>query len=255
MVSLSLGADPRDFALFAFGGAGPLHACALARELGVPRVLVPARPGITNALGCVVADLRHDFVQTLNRPVHALEAGELAGVFSDQAAQGKALLDKERVVMTGVRHVYSVDMQFAGQTHLLRVPLERPDVTPDALQTLFEEVYFARFKVRLPEIRAQVVNANCSVVGQRAPLDLSVLVDPAGRKATLDEARSGSRNVRFEDDWHETPVYWRDHLPLAFQLEGPGIVEQMDTTVLIEPGCVASGDAHGNILIDVGEVA
>ena len=69
MVSLSLGADPRDFALFAFGGAGPLHAAALARELGVPRVLVPARPGITNALGCVVADLRHDYVRTVNAPL------------------------------------------------------------------------------------------------------------------------------------------------------------------------------------------
>ncbi|MDD9726705.1 hydantoinase/oxoprolinase family protein [Roseovarius sp. SK2] len=253
MVSLSLGADPRDFALFAFGGAGPLHACALARELGVPRVLVPARPGITNALGCVVADLRHDFVQTVNRPVHALEAGELAAVFAGQAAAGKAMLDRERVAMTGVRHVYSVDMQFAGQTHLLRVPLERPDVMPEELQSLFEDVYFARFKVRLPEIRAHVVNANCSVIGERAPLDLSVLVDPAGRKATLEEARQGSRRVRFEDDWHETPIYWRDHLPLEFRLQGPGIVAQMDTTVLIEPGCVAAGDAHGNILISVGE--
>ncbi|QFT91450.1 Acetophenone carboxylase gamma subunit [Roseovarius sp. THAF9] len=253
MVSLSLGADPRDFALFAFGGAGPLHACALARELGVPRVLVPARPGITNALGCVVADLRHDFVQTVNRPVHALEAGELAAVFSAQAAAGKAMLEKERVAMTGVRHVYSVDMQFAGQTHLLRVSLERPDVTPEELQSLFEDIYFARFKVRLPEIRAHVVNANCSVIGEREPLDLSVLVDPAGRKATLEEARQASRRVRFEDDWHETPIYWRDHLPLEFRLEGPGIVAQMDTTVLIEPGCVATGDAHGNILIAVGE--
>ena len=73
MVSLSLGADPRDFTLFAFGGAGPLHAAALARELGLPRVLVPARPGITNALGCVVADLRHDFVRTLSRPLAALD--------------------------------------------------------------------------------------------------------------------------------------------------------------------------------------
>lgn len=202
---------------------------------------MPARPGITNALGCVVADLRHDFVQTVNRPVHALDAGELAGVFAEQAAAGKAMLDRERVAMTGVRHVYSVDMQFVGQTHLLRVLLGRPDVTPEELQALFEDVYFARFKVRLPEIRAQVVNANCSVVGERAPLDLSALVDPVGRKATLEEAQTGARRVRFEDGWHETPVYWRDHLPLEFRLEGPGIVAQMDTTVLIEPGCVATG--------------
>ncbi len=82
MVSVSLGADPRDFALFAFGGAGPLHAVALARELAIPRVLVPARPGITNALGCVVADLRHDFVRTVSTPLDALAPGALAGVFA-----------------------------------------------------------------------------------------------------------------------------------------------------------------------------
>ena len=79
MVSVSRGHDPRDFALFAFGGAGPLHASALARELGLPKVLVPARPGITNALGCVVADLRHDFVNTLNQPVAALDEARADG--------------------------------------------------------------------------------------------------------------------------------------------------------------------------------
>src|SRR5690606_27555033 len=78
MVSVAKGRDPRDFALFAFGGAGPLHASAIARELSIPRVIVPARPGITNALGCVVADLRHDFVRTVNRPVAELDEPQLA---------------------------------------------------------------------------------------------------------------------------------------------------------------------------------
>nr|MCU0909692.1 hydantoinase/oxoprolinase family protein [Paracoccaceae bacterium] len=88
MVSVSLGADPRDFALFAFGGAGPLHATALARELAIPRVLVPARPGLTNALGCVVADLRHDFVRTLNRPLDALDMAEAADARPRRPARG-----------------------------------------------------------------------------------------------------------------------------------------------------------------------
>ena len=92
MVSLSLGADPRDFALFAFGGAGPLHAAALARELGVPQVLVPARPGITNALGCVVADLRHDFVQTINQPLDTADIDALHALFAAQVAEGEAAL-------------------------------------------------------------------------------------------------------------------------------------------------------------------
>ena len=251
MVSLSLGADPRDFALFAFGGAGPLHAVALARELGVPKVMVPARPGITNAIGCVVADLRHDFVQTVNTPVDALEPGQLAQVFAAQAAEGERLIAKETVALSGIRHLYSADMRFVGQTHLLRVELERPDVDNATLRQLFEAAYFDRFRVELAEIRANVVNANCSVIGTRERIDLSTLIDPAGRKATLAMAQSGTRQVLFDGGWAETPVYWRDHLPLEFTLEGPAIIQQMDTTVLIEPGNRAKGDMHGNVFINV----
>jgi len=252
MVSLSLGADPRDFALFAFGGAGPLHAAALARELGVPRVLVPGRPGITNAIGCVVADLRHDFVQTLNVPLDALAEGQLAGIFRAQREEGERLIAKERVEIRGLRHLYSVDMQFAGQTHLLRVELDSPEVDSATLQGLFEAAYYRRFRVRLDDIRAQVVNVNASVIGARVPLDLSTLIAPGGRKAVLAEAQTGTRTVRFGAEVIETPLYWRDHLPADFALTGPAIVEQMDTTVLVGPGDRATGDAHGNIVIHVG---
>ena len=252
MVSLSLGADPRDFALFAFGGAGPLHAAALARELGVPRVLVPSRPGITNAIGCVVADLRHDFVQTINTPVDALAETQLADIFAAQKAEGERLIAKERVEIRGLRHLYSVDMQFMGQTHLLRVDLETPEIDNASLRELFEIAYFRRFRVELSEIRANVVNANCSVIGARVPLDLSTLIDPSGRKPTLADAQTGTRKVRFGSDIHDTPVYWRDHLPLDATLEGPAIIQQMDTTLLIEPGDTAKGDEHGNIILHVG---
>ncbi|MHA3976950.1 hydantoinase/oxoprolinase family protein [Halovulum sp. GXIMD14794] len=252
MVSLSLGADPRDFALFAFGGAGPLHACDLACEMSIPRVLIPGRPGITNAIGCVVADLRHDFVRTVNTPVSALEPDRLAQVFAAQAAEGHRLVDAETVEIRARREIYSVDMQFIGQTHLLRVDLDRSDVTPDELQTLFEQAYWQRFRVRLPEIRATVVNANCSVIGTRAEPDLSALIDPAGRRATLDDARTAIRPVRFVGQWHDTPVYWRDHMPADAVLTGPAVVEQMDTTLLIPPGDRAETDAQGNLLITIG---
>lgn len=255
MVSLSLGADPRDFALFAFGGAGPLHAAALARELGVPRVLVPSRPGITNAIGCVVADLRHDFVQTINTPVDALGDTQLADIFAAQKAEGERLIAKERVEIRGLRHLYSVDMQFVGQTHLLRVELETPEIDKAALRELFEIAYFRRFRVELSEIRANVVNANCSVIGARVPLDLSTLIDPSGRKRTLPDAQTGTRPVRFGADIHDTPIYWRDHLPLDVSLDGPAIIQQMDTTLLIEPGDTAKGDEHGNIILHVGAPA
>ena len=248
MVSISLGADPRDFALFAFGGAGPLHAVALARELNVPRVLIPARPGITNALGCVVADLRHDFVRTLNRPLDAVDMADVHAVLAAQEAEGRRLIAAEKIALTQVRAEFSADMQFIGQTHLLRVAL--PSATPsrDELQRLFEAAYHARFRVDLPTIRANLVNLNCSVIGERPALDLSRLIDPEGRK---DRAEPASTRKVWFDAWHDTPVYWRDHLPLALDLQGPAIIEQMDTTIVIDPGARVTSDADGNLIVEV----
>jgi N-methylhydantoinase A len=248
MVSVSLGADPRDYALFAFGGAGPLHACALARELGIPRVLIPPRPGITNAIGCAVADLRHDFVRTINRPLDTLDMEDLRTVFDAQASEGEALIGVETVALKGLRRVHSLDMQFIGQTHLIRVPLPDITLTRDALRSLFEQVYFRRFRVDLAQIRANVVNVNTSVIGERLPIDLATLIDPAGRKATLAEAQRTTRPVYF-NDWHDTPVYLRDLLPIDVEITGPAILEQMDTTILIEPDDVARGDRQGNLII------
>ena len=255
MVSVSLGADPRDFALFAFGGAGPLHACALARELGVPRVLFPARPGITNALGCVVADLRHDFVTTLNRPLDTLDMAALADVLRAQEAEGCALIARERIALQDIRAVFSLDMQFMGQTHLIRVALDGPELTREALQARFEDAYWARFRVRLDTIRAAVVNANCSVIGARHPLDLSALIDPAGRGTRVADALRTTRPVIFDGVPHETPVYLRDRLPLEVSLAGPAVIEQMDTTLLIPPGDLARGDTLGNIIVTIGGAA
>ncbi len=252
MVSLGKGHDPRDFALFAFGGAGPLHAAALARELGIPRVMVPARPGITNALGCVVADLRHDFVRTVNRPVASLDVTLVKSVLEEQRAEGEALIAEETVQPERIECVHTADMQFVGQTHLINVPLPGPEVDRDTLQALFEEAYFKRFKVRLPEIRANLVNLNTSVIGVRADIDLASLIDPAGRVATLAEALNERRRVWFSGDWHDTPVYAREKLPLDAVIEGPAILEQLDTTTVIEPGDRAASDADGNIIITVG---
>jgi N-methylhydantoinase A len=249
MVSISLGADPRDFALFAFGGAGPLHAIALARELSVPRVLIPARPGITNALGCVVADLRHDFVRTLNRPLDAVDMAEVHRVLAMQEAEGRRLIGLERIGLTGIGAEFSADMQFVGQTHLLRVPL--PSATPsrEELQRRFEAAYHARFRVDLPMIRANLVNLNTSVIGTRPALDLSRLIDPGDRQP---RAMPGGRRRVWFGGWHDTPVYWRDHLPLVLALQGPAIIEQMDTTIVIDPGATVTSDLDGNLIVEVG---
>lgn len=251
MVSISVGADPRDFALFAFGGAGPLHAAALARELAIPKVLVPARPGITNALGCVVADLRHDFVRSINQPLDLVDMGRVHEILADQAENGRALISEEKLELNGIEVRNTCDMQFVGQTHLLRIAL--PDATPDreTLQSLFEAAYHARFHVDLPNIRANLMNLNVSVIGKRPELDLSRLIDPAGRQKTVEMARKGQRRVYF-GGWVDTPLYWRDHLPLDATLIGPAIIEQMDTTIVVEPGDRVRSDADGNLIIEIG---
>ena len=252
MVSVSRGHDPRDFSLFAFGGAGPLHATALARELGLPTVLVPARPGITNALGCVVADLRHDFVNTINQPVPLIDEARVRAVLERHREEGRALIAKEAIEPETIRTIHSADMQFLGQTHILNVPLPSSEISRAMLQELFEKAYFARFRVELPEIRANLVNLNTSVIGVRPAVDLSRLIDPAGRAASLDDARREVRPVWFNGEWLRTPVYVRERLPLDAVVRGPAIIEQMDATTVLEPGDVARSDADGNILIEVG---
>jgi N-methylhydantoinase A len=252
MVSVSRGHDPRDFTLFAFGGAGPLHASALARELGLPRVLVPARPGITNALGCVVADLRHDFVNTLNQPVAMLDEQRVHDVLARHRTEGEALIAKEAVRPQSIRVSHSADMQFVGQTHLVNVPLPSAHVDRATLQGLFERAYFARFKVELPEIRANLVNLNTSVTGVRPDIDLGSLIDPAGRMATLEGALREVRPVWFDGGWRDTAVYERERLPLDAAIEGPAILEQMDATTVLEPGDRARSDRDGNIIVEVG---
>ncbi|TWH28653.1 MULTISPECIES: hydantoinase/oxoprolinase family protein [unclassified Aminobacter] len=251
MVSVAKGRDPRDFALFAFGGAGPLHACAIARELSIPKVIIPARPGITNALGCVVADLRHDFVRTVNRPVGEIDEQLLSDILAEQATEGEKLIAKEAIRPKAQRFIHSADMQFVGQTHLINVPLPGRDITRGQLQELFEKAYFARFRVELPEIRANLVNLNTSVIGERPDIDLSTLIDPAGREKTLDAALIQRRPVWFDGEWIDTPVYAREKLPLDAAFDGPAILEQFDATTVIEPHTRATTDRDGNIIIEV----
>ena len=252
MVSVGRGFDLRDYVLFAFGGAGPLHACDIARELGLSRVLIPARPGLTNAIGCAVADLRHDYVTTVNVALDDADPQALATVLAGQTAAGRTALSAEAVRPTRVDVTHAADMLFVGQTHLIRVAL--PDGAPviAELQALFEAVYFDRFRVQLPEVKAKLVALCTTVVGVRSPVDLSRLIDPAGRGATLADALAGHRPVRFEGAWHDTPVYRREHLPLDVTLSGPAIISQMDATFALPPGDSVKGDADGNLLVTIG---
>ena len=249
MVSLSRGYDPRDFTLFAFGGAGPLHAVALARELGLPEVMVPARPGLTNALGCLVADLRQDFVNTLNAPLDSLDMGEVARTLAEQRARGEAVNAREAHEIAETVVLHSADMQFRGQTHLIRVTLPRAGVARDEMQALFEAAYFARFQVRLPEIKAVVVNLNTSVVGKRRPFSVASLIDTSKRAARLEDAAIGRRALYGDGGWLDATIYDRERLPADVAIEGPAVIQQVDATTVIEAGSAARVDAMGNLRI------
>ena len=250
LVSLSRGHDPRDFALFAFGGAGPLHATALARELGIPTVLVPARPGITNALGCVVADLRHDYVRTVNKPLSAVDDATVARIYAEQAAEGEATIGREGVPVRELRRVLSADMQFQGQSHILSVGVDSADIGVAGLHKAFAAAYWRRFGIELAEIPPVLVNLHTAVIGVRPEISLSALA-ATDRAPALAAAKLGTRRVWFSDGWHETPVYVREKLPLDATLEGPAILEQLDCTTVVEPGDTVRQDGLGNLLISI----
>ena len=249
LVSLSRGFDPRDFALFAFGGAGPLHAVAIARELGIPEVIVPALPGLTNALGCLVADLRQDFVQTVNVPLDELDMSIVAETFRLQRSEGDRLNAAEQNEIVDSVAIHAANMQFRGQTHLIRIDIPSPHISREELQALFEEAYFRRFQVRLPEVRAVVVNLVTSVIGRRQ----AVLVASFSSGKRGGDTGEGNRLVYVDGAWRLAVVVARGGIKPGTQIEGPAVIQQFDATTVIEPGATAAVDAIGNLRIRVGE--
>jgi len=250
LVSLNRGHDPRDFVLLAFGGAGPLHATALARELAIPTVLVPARPGLTSALGCLVADVRHDFVNTVNRDLRYLDIAEARKILAAQVAEGQRLLATEGVEVETVTALHEADMQFAGQTHVLTVAVPSTEFERDDLLRAFERAYWERFEVALAEMRCLLVNLRTTIVGRRRAVSLEGLAG-APAKGSLRDAQMAERSVWFDGAWLSTPIYRRELLPRGAELVGPAIVEQLDTTVVVEPGDRATVDSLANLIISV----
>jgi N-methylhydantoinase A len=200
----------------------------------------------------VVADLRHDFVRTVNRPLDGVDMDMVRDVLAQQVAEGQSLIEAEGIGVDDIVVRYGADMQFIGQTHLIDISLPNGDITRSDIQSIFEAAYFERFQVDLPEIRASLVNLKASVIGIRPEIALDVLIASSDRQASVDAARTATRPVWFEGTWCETPIFARDRLPADAAFEGPAIVEQMDTTIVIEPGNRVEADSDGNLLIHVG---
>ena len=249
LVAIEKGHDPRDFALLPFGGAGPLHAVTIARELGIPRVLVPSLPGLTSALGCILADVRHDFVRTLNRPLAEVGPAEIDAVFAEQVAAGRALLARERVEVERVDLLHEVDLLYRGQSHVIRLEVKTPGFDRERVLADFIAYYKDRFGISLPEMVPMLVNARTTVLGIRQPTDLRLF----GPKKTgsAEDAQSGERSVYFAGAWHRTKIYRRQKLPAGARLRGPAIVEQLDSTLVLDPGSEARVDELGNLIVTV----
>jgi N-methylhydantoinase A len=250
LVSIERGHDPRDFALLAFGGAGPLHAVDLARELGVPTVIVPRYPGITSALGCVLADIRHDFIQYLDAPLDEIAGTEVDMIFAAQGAEGRDLIARERVEVERIDVVHEVDIQYMGQSHVFRIPVSSPGFDNERVSREFARHFAERFDIELANVRTVLVNARTAVLGRRHQPALETL--PAASGSPTGSRREGRRRVWFASGWHDTTIYRRHDLHEGQRLIGPAIVEQTDATTVIDPASSGMVDRYGNLIITIG---
>ncbi len=246
LVSIERGHDPKNFSLMPFGGGGALHAAALIREVGLARALIPRYPGVTSALGCVIADMRHDRVRTLNRPLTGLR--DLDAEMATAEADLTPLLDRAGVAFTARRVEHALDMNYVGQTHTVSVPIPA-ETTPEALLAAFEAVYAGAYGRLMPGVPVRVLNLKTAVIGERPKIDLFSLA-PAP-DATMAAATRPPRRAWF-GAWIETPVFDRLALPVGAVIPGPAILEQPDTTVVIEPGTTGTTDKFGNIILAPG---
>jgi len=253
LVSIERGFDPKNFAAMPSGGCGALHAGALIKEVGLKSALIPRFPGINSALGCTIADMRHDFVQTVNSLLDDLDISELDWCISDLANKGLDLLDGAGASFKGIGYQFALDMSYLGQTHTLGVPLllefdgESTEISVVGIRDAFEGRYRQVYGSPLEGIPIRVLNLRVSALGHRPKFDLALLAPANG--VLLEQAHVDTRPVWFDDAWHETPIYDRLPISVGVTVCGPAILEQPDTTIFIEADLKGDVDRFGNLII------
>ncbi len=253
LVSVERGHDPEKFVAMPFGGGGALHAGALIKDVGLSKALVPRYPGVTSALGCIIADMRFDRVHTINAVLDDLDIRKLASEIKKTAEDGQKRLVEADVTFDGVEHLIELDMLYLGQTHTVavRLPVGLEDIksslNTNVIRTAFENTYEKVFGRLLHNIGIRVLNLRVTVIGRRPKFDLSIL-GPSG-DYTIEEAKIDSREVWFEGKWWQTDVYSRLNLPKEQVVSGPALLEQPDTTIFIDPDLEGKVDQFGNLII------
>ncbi len=254
LVSIERGHDPGRFAALPFGGGGALHVGALIRDVGLKAALVPRYPGVTSALGCIIADVRHDQVRTLNLALDTIDATALDVRMVAEAEAARAVVAAAGLPVESIDTVFELDMHYAGQTHTVAVPLPvvlrdgTTGITAAAVRGAFEAAYSRAFTRLLPGLPVRIVTLRTAAIGRRPAFDLAMLAPPAD--ATMEAAARGSRPVWFDGDWHDAAVLARLELPADSVVAGPAILEQPDATIVVDPGLAARTDRFGNLIIE-----
>lgn len=238
------GVDPRDFALIPFGGAGATHACLLAEEIIIPRILVPPNPGTTCALGAAIADVKNDYIKSLRgdlakTPLAAIRAG-----FAELEAAGRAWLTAENPVIDQVVMKFSVDARYNGQAFDIEVDLpgDASKHTPEGISACFHDSYEKLYRNSDRNARIDLVNLRVRIAGKTSALSHRRLLPSKNPGFPVSK---GSRNIWYGGKYHDAKLYERTQFGAGDRIEGPAIVEQFDTTTVVAPGFVAETDEFG----------
>lgn len=251
LISIRRGYDPRDFALVVFGGAGALHGAALAEELAIPTVIVPPNPGITSALGCLLVDIRHDFSTMHLADAGSASAQAVEAEFQKLEVEATTRLEHEGVASDQITLERLIDMRYVGQWRSLAVSVDNP-LDLEAAVTRFHNEHEREYNYRRDGAAVEIYQLNVRAIGITAKPDFK-------RHAISGEhpVPETTRPVHFEesDTALDTPVYQREGLPAGATVEGPAIIDQLDSTTVVPPGWSAQVDEWLNLRMSQKEDA
>ncbi|HSH56623.1 MAG TPA: hydantoinase/oxoprolinase family protein, partial [Halomonas sp.] len=254
LVSIRRGLDPRDFALIAFGGAGALHGAEVAKELGIPAVIVPPNPGVTSAMGCLLVDIQHDLSMMYTAAAESADLEDLDRQFRSLEEEAVERLRHEGVADADVVLQRGISMRYQGQWRSLQVAMGSGDASLEDAIEMFHQEHERQFSFRQNALPVEIYQLHLRAVGKTPKPEFP----RSERVPDAQAAPHAHREVYFEGQWHHTPVYDRATLPVGFEFSGPAIIDQLDSTTVVPPDTLASIDEWKNIriqLIQSGEEA